>query len=166
MAVAQYPAMSEWIDINETVKLSGKSIATIRRAIKRLSSDSIKKDRDKHLYKREVILNELGVDTTVAISPDTVMPQSTIEHDTSIETPLIEALKDQIRMQSEQLHVKDEQIAQLLERQREFNILMNTQRQITVQAPEKPADEKKREQWISHRLYCGASAYSRAGCVV
>lgn len=128
--------MSEWIDINECVKLSNKSIATVRRAIKRLPADSIKKDGAKHLYDRAVILHELGSDSAL----DTVMSVSVIEHDTvndrADDTPLIEALKGQIQAQSEQLRVKDEQIQQLLDRQRETNILLNNMRLLTTGKPD------------------------------
>jgi hypothetical protein len=131
-------AMSEWIDVNECVKLSGKSIATVRRAIRRLPDDAIKKEGSKHLYDRAVILHELGSDS----APDSIMSVSTIEHDTvndrANDTPLIEALKGQIQAQSEQLKVKDEQIAQLLERQRETNILINNLRLLTAKEPIAP----------------------------
>lgn len=137
--------MSEWIDINECVKLSGKSIATVRRAIKRLPADAIKKDGAKHLYDRAVILHELGSDS----APDTAVSVSTIEHDSvndrANDTALVEALKDQIQAQGEQLRVKDEQIAQLLERQRETNILINNLRLLTQREPVEPVATGKSE---------------------
>ena len=133
--------MTQWIDIDECVKLSGKSVATIRRAIRRLPADSIKKDGAKHLYKKAMILNELGVDT-VTVKPiavensDTVVTESLIEHDRADDTPLIEALRSQITMQAEQLKEKQAIIEQLLERQRETNVLMNNLRLLTTAKPD------------------------------
>jgi hypothetical protein len=137
--------MSEWIDIDACVKLSGKSVATIRRAIKRLPADSIKKEGTKHLYDRALILAALGVDTVndrglVVANDDTVMPESTIEHDTvndrADDTPLIEALRAQITMQGEQLKEKQAVIDSLLERQRETNILLGQLRLLTTTKPD------------------------------
>ena len=133
--------MSEWIDIDACVKLSGKSVATVRRAIKRLPVDSIKKDGAKHLYERAVILHELGVDR----ADDTALPASindtiTIEHDSisdrADDTPLIEALNKLIDTQAAQLKEKQGIIDSLLERQRETNILLGQLRLLTTAKPD------------------------------
>lgn len=138
-------AMSEWIDVNERVKLSGKSIAKVRRDIKCLPDDAIKKEGSKHLYDRAVILHELGSDS----APDTAVSVSTIEHDTvndrADDTPLIEALRSQIQAQAEQLREKQGIIEQLLERQRETNILLNNMRLLTQREPIQPATVGKSE---------------------
>lgn len=124
MPVAQHAPMNEYVTILEAVNLTGNSLSTIRRLGKRLPADSLKKDGDKYLIKREALLNALGV---------------TIQEDVQVSTPVDypqNSQDDIVSILREQLRIKDEQIAQLLERQRETNILMNNLRLRTTKEPE------------------------------
>jgi hypothetical protein len=153
--MAQYHAMNEYISVNDAVKETGRSVSSIRRVLKTFPPESVRRQGKKYFYERVVLYRELGV----TLSPDSVVIESENSQTVSenqpdtIASPLIEALKAQINLHIEQLREKDRQIAQLLDRQHETNVLLN-QRQLTVQettpAPAgKTEAEKHREQWIA-----------------
>src|SRR5690349_17873117 len=141
--------MNDFVSVTEAIGLTGKSVSSIRRVIKRVSgTNAVKKDGERYLIKKDVLLKELGIQA--ATNEDT---QTGTQLNTPLDTHdyLLEILKEQLERQSQQLQKKDEQIAQkddqitkLIERLRETNILMSTsqQRQLTVQIPEKTASEK------------------------
>jgi hypothetical protein len=149
----------EYVTITDAVTLTGKSISTIRRLVKRLRDDDardyIKKEMtaqgERYLISREFLLKEFGPDTQATMQADS---QEDMQATTQLNShdELVEVMREQLKK-------KDEQIAQLLERQRETNILMNNyqQRLLTLNTPqesmtikpvEKTADEKKRENII------------------
>jgi hypothetical protein len=136
--------MSDYIDVLQAVNLSGKSLSTVRRAIKRVPPESVKKDGDKHLYSREVLFRELGVN---------IQPESSLESQLDVHEPSMDYHDELVEVLKKQVEDQQRTIAQLLERQREQNVLLNNyqQRMLTVHEPPqgKTADEKRREQWIA-----------------
>src|SRR5690349_9207960 len=127
--------MNDFVSVTEAIGLTGKSVSSIRRVIKRVSgTNAVKKDGERYLIKKDVLLKELGIQA--ATNEDT---QTGTQLNTPLDTPLdthdylLEILKEQLERQSQQLQKKDEQIAQkddqitkLIERLRETNILMST----------------------------------------
>src|SRR2546421_3700536 len=111
----------DFITIAEAVSISGKSISTVRRLVRRLfnedSHDLVKKENgpqgERFLIRRDVLIKELG-EVNHEIPPPEVhedYPKSNLER-------VIEVLQEQV-------HEQQKTITQLLERQRETNILMN-----------------------------------------
>src|SRR5215210_6267239 len=103
----------EYISVNDAVKESGKSVSSIRRAVKRIPPDSIKVEGKKFFYDRDLLYRELDV----LIQPESV-PNESEKEVTHSENPLnestdsllVEAYRSQIQMQAEQLRAKDEQL--------------------------------------------------------
>lgn len=125
----------DYVTIAEAVALTGKSISTIRRLVKRLADEGqtelVKKEQtaqgDRYLIRSDILYREFGME---------------VPSDSHAEAPVnsqLDGHEQLVVVLREQLQKKDEQITQLLERQRETNILMNNyqQRLLTV-APAEP----------------------------
>jgi len=147
LAVAQYGAMSDYIDVLEAVNLTGKSLSTVRRTIKGLPPDTVKKVGGKHLYRRDVLFRELGVE---------VQPEPPVEVQMNVHEPPMDVQQKLIETLEKQVAEQQKVIAQLLDRQRETNILLNNyqQKMLTVNEPPERSQGKspaeiRREQWIA-----------------
>jgi hypothetical protein len=160
-------SVMEWITVLEAVDESGKSLSSVRRAVKKLSRESIRKRGNKYLYRRSDLLHELGVEIqsepvanvseTVTIEPENVSTDSTNSID--IRAELLEAYRSQIQMQEKQIQNYQGTIAQLLERLRESNVISNNyqQRLLAIQEakpePVPVVEEKKKEPaWVAWLL--------------
>jgi hypothetical protein len=158
----------EYLTIEEIKKLTGKSEATIRRLVKRLYNDKesvrkqlIKKQKSNngfsfiYLVDKQFLLNNIGYSKFGgSYSQDTYsMP---IQNDT------LTILKDQLELLKKQLEIKDLQISQLMERDRETNILLkNFQETLKLPLPKKEINnnikkeekketkKKKKKSWWS-----------------
>jgi len=140
--------MSDYVTLAEAVSLTGKSLSTIRRLAKRLPNDAVKKEGDKYLIKRSVFGLDSQDEVSVVNQVANHVEYPSDNHSGGLDNQLIEAYRSQIQMQAEELRVKNEQIAQLLERQHETNILLN-QRQLPIQ--ETPTTDEKRNRqagWV------------------
>jgi len=109
--------MNEFVTISEAVVLTGRSISTIRRLAKRLASEGryelVKKEDERYLISRVYLVEEFQLDSQTKPDVDTHVASQVDSHDA-----LVNILREQIVK-------KDEQISQLLERQRETNILLH-----------------------------------------
>jgi len=120
----------DYVTIADAVVLTGKSISTIRRLVKRLADegrvDAIKKEvttqGERYLIKRDILLHELGL---------TIQPEVHVGSQVTTQSDTHEQLVSILR---EQLQRKDEQIALLLERQRETHVLLNGYQQRLLSA--------------------------------
>jgi len=135
--------MNTHLTIQEAVTETGKSVSTIRRALKRLAKDAIKEQDGKYLIQRSALFAALGLTTLnsqneqaeqvssqpgqVDIQPSQMGSQSPGQ---------VSSQPDIVVILTEQLRIKDEQIQQLLERQRETNILLNNMRLLTTAKPD------------------------------
>lgn len=155
--------MNEFISVNDAVSETGKSVSSVRRALKKMPPESVRKQGKKYFYEREALFKELGLED----EPESVVNEineseqiqthstdSEVAQTDSLGSQLIEAYRSQIQMQDAQIQNQQNTINQLLERLREANILVNTyqQRQLTVQESTpvgKTADEKKKETGIA-----------------
>ncbi len=132
--------MNTHLTIQEAVSETGKSVSTIRRAIKRLSKDAIKDQDGKYLIERGALWAALGLSSQsiqveqVSSQPGQVDIQPS---QMSSQTPgQVSSQPDIVTILTEQLRIKDEQISQLLERQRETNVLLNNMRLLTTAKPD------------------------------
>ena len=135
----------DYVTITDAVTLTGKSMSTIRRLVKRLrdgdARDHIKKEMtaqgERYLISRDFLLKEFEPDTQATTQADNQEDrQATTQMNSHDE--LVEVMREQLKK-------KDEQIAQLLERQRETNILMNNYQQrmlamAPVEVEQKPSE--------------------------
>ncbi len=132
--------MNTHLTIQEAVSETGKSVSTIRRAVKRLPKEAIKDQDGKYLIERGALWAELGLSSQsiqaeqvssqpgqVDIQPSQMGSQSPGQ---------VSSQPDIVVILTEQLRIKDEQIQQLLERQRETNILLNNMRLLTTAKPD------------------------------
>lgn len=138
--------MNTHVTIQEAVSETGKSASTIRRAIKRLSKDAIKEQDGKYLVERSALFAALGL-TTLNSQNEQAEQVSSQSSQVDIQPSQMSSQPpgqvssqssqtDIVAILTEQLRIKDEQIAQLLERQRETNVLMNNLRLLTTAKPD------------------------------
>ena len=161
--------MSEYISISESVALTGKSISTIRRVVKRLATegatDSIRMEGDKYLIRRDVLFRELGLEGVDSQAPTQATSQmdsqeqdvNSHDHPVTIHEKMVEVLQEQLRSQAEQLKAKDTQIASLLERLREQNALAASYRNrlLTVAPEREEPPASKLEGWSLYGFIAG-----------
>jgi len=157
--------MDDYVTIAEAATITGRSVSTIRRIVRRIASEAnqnvVKKapgvTSERYLIQRDYLLKELNTENPEASEPED--HEGFREELVAILREELQKRDEQLKKKDEQLQTKDEQIAQFLERQRETNILMNNyqQRLLTLNPPEeslnvklagKTADEKKRENII------------------
>ena len=127
----------DYVTIAEAVVLTGKSISTIRRLVKRLADEgrvnAIKKEAtiqgERYLIRRDVLFHALGL---------TIQPEVQLDSQATTQPDTHEQLVSILR---EQLQRKDEQIALLLERQRETHVLLNGYQQRLLSAPSAEAEQ-------------------------
>lgn len=117
--------MNTHVTIQQAVAETGKSVSTIRRVVKRLPKESIIEQDGKYLIERSALLAALGLSSQnqVSTQPSQVDTQ-------------VSSQPDIVAILTEQLRIKDEQIAMLLERQRETNVLLNNMRLLTTAKPD------------------------------
>lgn len=120
--------MNTHVTIQEAVQETGKSVSTIRRAIKRLSKDAIQEQDGKYLIQRAALFAALGLTTQNQVSTQPVQ----VDSQPSQMSSQVDTQPDIVAILTEQLRIKDEQIAQLLDRQRETNILLGQLRLLTT----------------------------------
>ena len=132
--------MNTHLTIQEAVNETGKSVSTIRRAVKRLTKDAIKEQDGKYLIERSALLAVLGLTTMNSQNEQVSSQGSQVDihpSQMSSQSPgQVSSQPDIVAILTEQLRIKDEQIAQLLERQRETNVLMNNLRLLTTAKPD------------------------------
>lgn len=121
--------MTTHLTIQEAVNETGKSVSTIRRVVKRLPKDAIKEQDGKYLIERVALFTALGLTTQNQVSTQVDSQPSQVDSQVSSQPDIVTIL-------TEQLRIKDEQIQQLLERQRETNILLNNMRLLTTAKPD------------------------------
>lgn len=99
--------MNTHVTIQQAVAETGKSVSTIRRVVKRLPKESIIEQDGKYLIERSALFAALGLSSQnqVSTQPSQVDTQ-------------VSSQPDIVAILTEQLRIKDEQIAMLLERQR------------------------------------------------
>lgn len=124
--------MNTHVTIQQAVAETGKSVSTIRRVVKRLAKESIIEQDGKYLIERAALFAELGLTTQNQVSTQPVQ----VDSQPSQMSSQVDTQPDIVAILTEQLRIKDEQIAQLLERQREANILMNNLRMLTTAKPD------------------------------
>jgi hypothetical protein len=114
----------DFITVSEAVHITGKSISTIRRLAKRLESqglhDQVRREPgpqgERYLIRRDIVLQELG-------------QKDQEEHQPEHHEPRNEAQEQLVNHLKEQVHEQQNIISQLLERQRETNILLHSYQQ-------------------------------------
>ena len=124
--------MNTHVTIQQAVAETGKSVSTIRRVLKRLAKESIIEQDGKYLIERAALFAELGLTTQNQVSTQPAQ----VDSQPSQMSSQVDTQPDIVAILTEQLRIKDEQIAQLLERQREANILMNNLRMLTTAKPD------------------------------
>jgi len=124
--------MNTHVTIQQAVQETGKSLSTIRRVVKRLPKESVIEQDGKYLIDRAALFAELGLTTQNQVSTQPVQ----VDSQPSQMSSQVDTQPDIVAILTEQLRIKDEQIAQLLERQRETNILMNNLRLLTTAKPD------------------------------
>lgn len=135
--------MNTHVTIQEAVSETGKSVSTIRRAVKRLPKEAIKDQDGKYLIERGALWAELGL-SSQSIQADQVSSQpgqvdiqpSQMSSQIPGQVSSQPSQPDIVTILTEQLRIKDEQIAMLLERQRETNVLLNNMRLLTTAKPD------------------------------
>jgi hypothetical protein len=123
--------MDDYVTIAEAATITGRSVSTIRRIVRRIASeanqDVVKKapgvTNERYLIRRDYLLKELNVEEQEASEPED--HEGFREEVVTILREELQKRDEQLKKKDEQLQTKDEQIAQFLERQRETNILMN-----------------------------------------
>src|SRR4051794_28650207 len=139
--------MSDYVTIPEAITLTGKSVSTIRRWVRKVASEPnqniVKKEpgitSERYLIQRDALLKEFGKAVQEQVQVNTLEDTHEDSHE-----QFMDILREQLQRQGEQLQKKDEQIAQLLERMRETNILMNNyqQRLLTLNSPQESMNIK------------------------
>lgn len=154
----------DYISITEAITLTGKSISTIRRWVRKVAAEPdqtiVKKvpgvTSERYLISRDALLKEFSEPI-----PEPIQEPDQIDTHEPMHDQFMSILQEQLQRQSAQLEKKDEQIAQLLERLRETNILMNgyQNRLLTMQEPktepaheEKEAGKKREPAWVAWLL--------------
>jgi len=113
---------TDLLSLNETCKILQKSRRTISRYIKKglLNPEKVKSENGilEYRFKKSEIENFNNPDTTTRQTTRQNTKNETKEDDT------LSLLKDNMKLLEKQLKTKDNQIKQLLERQRETNYLL------------------------------------------
>lgn len=124
--------MNTHLTIQEAVNETGKSVSTIRRVVKRLSKDAISEQDGKYLIERSALYAALGLSSQPEQAEQV---SSQMDSQPSQMTTQVSSQPDIVAILTEQLRVKDEQIQQLLERQREQNVLLGQMRLLAQREP-------------------------------
>jgi len=124
--------MNTHLTIQQAVAETGKSVSTIRRVLKRLAKESIIEQDGKYLIERAALFAELGLTTQNQVSTQPIQ----VDSQPSQMDSQVSSQPDIVAILTEQLQIKDEQIAQLLERQHETNVLLNNMRLLTTAKPD------------------------------
>lgn len=122
--------------VAEVAKILGFNERTIRRDIETMSEDVRQMSVECPSNVRHILITKYGLNW-LAEKHNINLPSEKTEHEESKDNELVSSLLEQLKQKDIQLSEKDKQISMLMEQAKNYQVLLQGQQMLSLEAPKK-----------------------------